>query len=649
MSHIIIGTAGHIDHGKTALVRALTGYDTDRLAEEKRRGITIELGFAQMPLPDGHIAGIIDVPGHERFIRNMAAGAWGMDLVLLVIAADEGVMPQTREHMWILDLLGVKNYMIVLNKCDLADREWLDFAEEEVRKELEGTALGGASLFRVSARTGEGVSRLKAAIAEQAAQILKQKEEEQKKNPAGPARLPVDRVFTVPGTGVVVTGTAAGGKLEKQEILQVYPGQKLCRIRQIQTYNRDTDTCSAGQRSALNVTGEGIENLHRGNVLAGKDSLDPSRFFHVKLTLLKESGRKILNRSRLHFYSGTAEVMCRAVLLDRDVLDPGESSFARLEMENPMALCMGDRFVVRFYSPLETIGGGIILETDVFREKRFQPGILERLEQRVSNGLSGRAEYLLSRYSRLPMEPKMLARKLGIGETEVWNLCRELEAQGKAVVFEDGDEGSFSVWHAAREKKFRETIRQCLKEYEADRIYAPGMPEVELAARTMGGLRKRFASRYMKKLEEEGSVCREDGYVMLPWYRPEQTGVYSRLQEALQAEADRKGSVLFRFCAEEWGRSLGFREADVRDCLFRLEKEEMFIRLEPELYGSGSRIREAEQKAAQILETLGEITIAQVRDLLDTGRKQAKLFLDYTDRKGSTKKEGAESVRVKNQ
>lgn len=647
MSHIIIGTAGHIDHGKTQLVRALTGYDTDRLAEEKRRGITIELGFAPFPLPDGQIAGIIDVPGHERFIRNMAAGAWGMDLALLVIAADEGVMPQTREHMWILDLLGVKNYMIVLNKSDLADREWLEFVEDEVRKEMNGTALQAAPLFRVSARTGEGIPRLKTAIEEYAGRILQEKENEQEMNHVGPARLPTDRVFVVPGTGVVATGTVAGGTLRKQDVLQVYPGQGLCRIRRIQTYNRETDICSAGQRSALNVTGEGTEKMHRGNVLAARDSLDPSRFFHVKLELLKKAGRKIGNRTRLHFYSGTTEVVCRAVLLDRDVLNPGENCFARLETENEIALCMGDRFVVRFYSPLETIGGGIVLETDVFREKRFRPELLERLERRASGGVAGRAEYLLSRYGRLPLETEILARKLGIGECEVQNLCRELEIQGKAVVFEEGEEGNFCVWHKDHEKKIREMIRQCLTEYVEDRIYAPGMPEAELTARTMGALRKRLVSLYLMKLEQERVICRENGYIMLPGYRPDETGVYRWLQADLEAEAERESSSLFRFCAEEWSRSRGVREADVKDCLLRLGQEGKFIRVEAELYGDGARIREVEQKVLRILEQSGEITVAEVRDLLGSGRKQAKIFLDYTDRKGMTRKEGAESVRVR--
>ena len=267
MRHVIIGTAGHIDHGKTALIRALTGRDTDRLKEEKKRGITIDLGFTWFDLPGGERAGIIDVPGHEKFIRNMAAGVAGMDLVLLVIAADEGIMPQTREHMDIMELLGVQRYIIVLNKCDLADEEWIGMVETEIRRETRGTILETAPLVRVSAVAGSGIDELKARIAETALGMPERESAE------GKARLPIDRVFTAAGFGTVVTGTLLEGTIRTGDLLTLYPQGASCRVRGIQVYNQDAESCCAGQRAALNLAGTGRDEIRRGCVLAAPDSI----------------------------------------------------------------------------------------------------------------------------------------------------------------------------------------------------------------------------------------------------------------------------------------------------------------------------------------------------------------------------------------
>ena len=319
MSHVIIGTAGHIDHGKTALIRALTGRDTDRLEEEKRRGITIDLGFTWFDLPDGERAGIIDVPGHEKFIRNMTAGVAGMDLVLLVIAADEGIMPQTREHMDIMELLGVRRYLIVLNKCDLVDEEWLRMVEEEIRGKVRGSILEEAPIIRASAVTGEGIDSLKEQIAGMAAGIRDGRKAE------SAARLPVDRVFSAAGFGTIVTGTLLEGTIRRGDQLTLYPKGISCRVRGIQVYNEAAEQCCAGQRSALNLAGVEREEIRRGCVLAAPDSVRSGRNVDVRLSLLKGAGRTVRNQTRLHFYSGSAEMLCRAVLLDADSIAPGEN------------------------------------------------------------------------------------------------------------------------------------------------------------------------------------------------------------------------------------------------------------------------------------------------------------------------------------
>ena len=358
MKHIIIGTAGHIDHGKTTLIHALTGRNTDRLKEEQKRGITIELGFTWFDLKDHTRCGIIDVPGHEKFINNMVAGVVGMDLVLMVVAADEGIMPQTKEHLDILGLLGIEKTILVLNKCDTVDEEWLSMMEEDVKEELKGTIMEGAPVSRVSAMTGDGIEELKELI------LHMVKDDVKEKDVNSIPRLPVDRVFSMPGFGTVVTGTLLSGSISKNDTLEVFPIGKECKIRNIQVHETNQDKCEAGQRVALNISNIHKDELHRGCVIAPVGSMENSRLMDVKLTVLKDSNRNIKNRDRLHLFTGTSEILCRAILLDKDELVPGETGLAQLLLEEELATKRGDRFIVRFYSPLETIGGGIVLEQE---------------------------------------------------------------------------------------------------------------------------------------------------------------------------------------------------------------------------------------------------------------------------------------------
>ena len=308
MKHIIIGTAGHIDHGKTTLIKALTGRNTDRWEEEQRRGITIDLGFTWFDLKNGNRAGIIDVPGHEKFINNMVAGVVGMDLVLLVIAADEGIMPQTREHMDILEMLGVRKSILVLNKCDLVDEEWLELVEEEIREELQGTFLEHAPVVRVSAATGEGIPGLVETI-----ERLNEEEVEEKDIYTIP-RLPVDRVFSLSGFGTVVTGTLVSGTISKEDALEMFPNGKECKIRNIQVHGQDVEKCCAGQRVAINISNMKKKELQRGCVLAPPGSMKESRLMDVKLEMLDSSVRVLANNTRLHFFSGTSEVLCLSLI-----------------------------------------------------------------------------------------------------------------------------------------------------------------------------------------------------------------------------------------------------------------------------------------------------------------------------------------------
>ena len=376
MKNIIIGTAGHIDHGKTTLIKALTGRNTDRWEEEQRRGITIDLGFTYFDLPGGDRAGIVDVPGHEKFINNMVAGVVGMDLVLLVIAADEGIMPQTREHMDILNLLGIEKSIIVLNKCDLVDEEWLEMMEEDVREELSGTFLEHAPLVKVSAATGAGLDDLVKEIEHQT------RDEVVQKDIHTIPRLPIDRVFTLSGFGTIITGTLVSGTITKEDTLQMYPVGKECKIRSIQVHGEDKKECYAGQRVAINLSNVKKKEIKRGCVLAPPNSMKNTDLLDVKLKVLEDSMRILTNHERLHLYTGTSEILCRAVLLDKEQIGPGEEGLVQLRLEEEIAVKRGDRFVVRFYSPMETIGGGIVLEPNPVRKKRFDAQAIEELKKK---------------------------------------------------------------------------------------------------------------------------------------------------------------------------------------------------------------------------------------------------------------------------
>ena len=398
--HIIIGTAGHIDHGKTTLIRALTGRNTDRLKEEQKRGITIDLGFTWFDMEDGTRAGIVDVPGHEKFIGNMVAGVVGMDLVLMVVAADEGIMPQTREHLDILELLGVSKTVLVLNKCDLVDEDWLEMMEEDIRGRLAGTIMEKAPIVRVSAATGAGIGELKSCI------LKMVQEEVTPRDIQTIPRLPIDRVFTMPGFGTIVTGTLISGLIHKEDVLEMYPIHKECRIRSIQVHGSDQESCEAGQRVAINLANVKKEEIHRGCVIAPKNSMKNTDRVDVSVRVLKDSERILTNRERLHFFTGTSEILCRAVLLNEEELGPGETGLAQLLLEEEIAVKRGDRFVIRFYSPLETIGGGVILEPNPTKKKRFNEASIDELKRKESGSLAD----ICLRNRSLPNSPHIPGR-----------------------------------------------------------------------------------------------------------------------------------------------------------------------------------------------------------------------------------------------
>ena len=699
--HIIIGTAGHVDHGKTALIRALTGRDTDRLEEEKRRGITIDLGFTWMDLPNGMRAGIIDVPGHERFISNMTAGVAGMDLVLLVIAADEGIMPQTREHLDILRLLGVENYIVVLNKCDLVDQEWIDFLKEDIAEELEKNLKQPtdkekekSEIVCVSAKTGEGIEDLKKTIIS----YVEKHARMWKTSPV--SRLPVDRAFSVRGAGTVVTGTLLGGKIRTEDQLMMYPEQTFCRIREIQVHGERVEQAEEGQRVALNLAGidkkqdVSVKTLGRGTVLAKPGSMSVGKIFNVRMELVKDRKREIKNQTRLHFFSGTSEVLCRAVPLEKETLLPGESGYIQLRMEKETALCRGDRFVVRFYSPLETIGGGVILETDARKERRFQEKVINRLQQAENGTEEERAEqYLLQQERMISVEHflKHLETEVGIPENKVEDLLREMKE--KQSVISLAVKGKEWIWSREKEENQRAQIQKLFEKWSKEHPYAPGMPKAEFISRLSQEWNRRtgseksqnqarqkkenglitgrktsekvLADAYVEWLAEQHVLkrivrnCEESetsGDILLApeGYEPKETDVYRKVKMAFYQEAERAGMIFCelmdfaekRLLSEKDSRKLQMEE--LRDMFALMEYRKEAVRITENVYTVPKIAEHIRNDVADLLDHYGKITIIQVRDQFGTGRKNAKHILEYTDRISMTRKDGAETERSDN-
>ncbi len=426
MKHLILGTAGHIDHGKTSLVKALTGTNTDRLKEEKERGITIELGFAHLELPGDIQFGIVDVPGHERFVRAMVAGVGGMDLVMLVIAADEGVMPQTREHLEICQLLGVKQGLVALTKCDMVDEEWLQLVVEEVRDYLAGSFLEEAAIIPVSSKTAHGVDKLRSALGQLANEV-------QEKSVDGSFRLPVDRVFTVPGFGTVVTGTLLSGEIATGDEVEILPSALASRVRSVQSHGRKTQRGSAGQRLAVNIQGIDHNDMSRGDVVVPRGVFRATRTVDARIDYLSSAPRDLKHRATLRLHSATYEVSAQVILLDRDTLAPGESAFVQLRLKSPVLLLPGDYFIVRSYSPQITVGGGTVIDPAPPRRRRRSAQALELLHA-LDEGEDADKLLLLTQESLLSgLTLEELVIRSGLSEKRIEAPLAGLLSQGLIV------------------------------------------------------------------------------------------------------------------------------------------------------------------------------------------------------------------------
>lgn len=635
MKNIIVGTAGHIDHGKTTLIKALTGRNTDRWEEEQRRGITIDLGFTYFDLKNGDRVGIIDVPGHEKFINNMVAGVVGMDLVLLVVAADEGIMPQTREHMDILGLLGIKKSILVINKCDLVDEEWLELVEEEIQEELEGTFLEGAPVVKVSAATGQGLDELTDTI-----QQLMSDEVVAKDTQTIP-RLPIDRAFTLSGFGTIITGTLISGTITREDVLEMYPIGKECKIRNIQVHGQNQDKCYAGQRVAINLSNVKKKEIRRGCVLAPKNSMKNTDLLDVKLKVLEDSMRILTNHERLHLYTGTSEILCRAVLLDKEQIGPGEEGLVQLRLEEKIAVKRGDRFVVRFYSPMETIGGGIVLEPNPVRKKRFDAQAIEELKKKESGSLGDVMELQIKEHGDTMITLAELAKVMAHSVDELKEYLEELEESGTIFVFPMKKDTY--LWHRDSEFAVRQKIEETLQKYHSEHPYRYGMKKAEIHNTFLKKIKPNIFDAYIERMTGENVYGRREEYLSLPGYEVPKDAMYLQTEKLIEDTFEKAGYDFVRFSEIDFGK---IPRQTAEDVVLMMIDEGKVLRINEEMFTMKHLMDEAKEKIQNHLKEENLITIAQVRDMFSTSRKSAKPILEYMDSIKVTKKTGGESERV---
>ena len=622
MKNIIIGTAGHVDHGKTRLIKALSGIDTDRLEEEKKRGITIELGFAHIPNDAGYNIGVIDVPGHEKFIKNMLAGIGGIDFVLFVVAADEGIMPQTREHFEILQALGIDDGIIAITKTDMVDEEWLELVQEDIRDYVEGSFLEGKPMIPVSAKSGENIDLLKE-------EIIRKCDRESKRIEAPEMfRLPVDRVFIKSGFGTVVTGTLMDGTCSLNDEVHVFPEETPAKIRGIQTYGNDVEQAVAGQRTAINLSGVRKEDIRRGDVIAAKGAVSVTGMLDVKLKIFDSSERMVLNNSRVHLYCGSKEVLTKVILMDRDALSAGEEAYMQFRLEEPIAVRRGDRFIIRFYSPIITIGGGQILDAVPEKHKRNRENVLEGFRMLESGNISD--IFVLKTGGHKFYSKELLLQELGmLPETGNREIERCIEEE-KLVELEDG-----TILAASKFQMMTDRLIQLLQEYHESNPLAEGMPKQELQSRLrdtwhiqedkiiLGAVHRLMN---LDMLTDCGKTVSMQGFEAV--LTPEQEKLKERIAGIYKDAGIEipKNDEIYALDSDK----------RVINAIFdRLYKEGVLVKVDPS-YNISQEGWHRVVTAARTAGAEGSFVLADFRDTLNTSRKYASVYLAALDRAGIT-------------
>ena len=609
--YVILGTAGHIDHGKSALVKALTGTDPDRLKEEKERGITIDLGFADLIYPDGLRVGIVDVPGHERLIKNMLAGAGGIDIVLMVIAADEGVMPQSREHLDICNLLKVKRGLIAITKSDLVEDDWLGLIQDDMGNFVKGTFLEGADIVPVSSKTGHNMELLKDKIKEIALSV-------ERKAISGIFRLPVDRIFTLKGFGTVVTGTAVSGSISLDTPVEVLPGGVKSRARGLQSHGETLKKAYAGQRVAMNLQGISKEDIRRGDVITLPNTLKTSFIIDAALELLKGTAiTSLKNRSLVHFYTGTTELTGRIIIYDNEELKPGERALCQFRFKTPVTVMAGDRYIIRRFSPLVTIGGGEVLDTSPERRKKDEK--LKDLEVLEQGDLREKMSVKILHSGANGMVQSDLAGWIKAETSEIKKAVNSLIKDGGIIQCEG------RLLHKEGFNGFSGKVISALGAFHKENPLKQGMSKEAVRA-LFRGLEQKMFEALLALLNE---VAVEKDMLRLKSF-------HISLSEDKRLLKDRIIKVLAKAAfqpptKEELAVAVSVKKEEIDELLKIMASEKSLVRINDSMYITTADYELMIENLGKFFSSKNEMTVGEFRDLLGTSRKYALPFLEYLD------------------
>lgn len=619
MKNVVVGTAGHIDHGKTTLIKALTGRETDTLAEEKKRGISINLGFTYFDLPSGKRAGIVDVPGHEKFIKNMLAGVAGIDIVLFVIAADEGVMPQTVEHLDILNFLDVKKGLVVLTKCDKADKDLLEIIKEDIKENVKGTFLENSEIIEVDSISNRGLDELVKKIDE-----LVQGIEESNVNIS--PRINIDRVFSVNGFGTVITGTLLEGMINMDEDLVIYPQKVKTKIRNIQVHGENVNAAYAGQRVAINISNVKVEDIKRGDILAKRDSLEESMMIDVRVSLVNHSNKILKHWDRLRLYHGSREILCRVVPLDSESIQMGKNYYAQLRLEESLVSRKGDKFVLRSYSPLETIGGGIIIDTSPKKHKRFDNRVIELLRIKENGDLKDIIESYIKEDVKRYIEIKDINMHIGIDIDEIYKNIELLENEKKIITINN------IILHTTKYEELKDKCIDILTKYHKSYRLRYGIIKEELRSKLDKNLKMKDMDKLLDIFLKDNIIKLNGNIVSLYNFEVKLNEKQVKIRDEIQSILKKSNIDEVRTIEEICNNNSYYFE--VLDFMIgkTVEKLDEVHIMDKEYFES------LKKNLIDYLEDNKEISLGEYRDLIKSNRKNCLILLESFDRKKITKR-----------
>ena len=635
MKQIILGTAGHIDHGKTSLIKALTGVNTDRLKEEQTRGITIELGFASMDLPGGWHLGIVDVPGHEKFVKNMVAGATGIDMVAMVIAADEGVMPQTREHMEICALLGIQHGLIALTKTDLVDEEWMELVIEDIRDFSRGTFLEDCAIVPVSSATGDGIQAFVDTLDELSAAVPE-------RSITNLFRLPVDRVFTMKGFGTVITGSLVSGRVKVGDTITIYPSMITSKVRGIQVHNESVEEAGPGMRTAINFQGLEKASVNRGEVISTPRSLKPSYMVDVSLHFLNSNQKPAKNRTKVRFHTGTSEVFGYLVLLDREDLKPGEDIVAQLRLDTPVSLVRDDRFVIRSYSPVRTIGGGKVLNPVPPKHKQFQLKVVEGLKGLIDNPPEEVVSFHVQDADVTGVTYSNLVIMTNLPEKQLTSITQGLSSIREIIQI---DKENRLFVHKSVFASLQDNMVSSLENYHQANPLKAGMSKEELKSKFPMKAADKLFSAVMNQMLKANTIVQEGEVVKLEGHKVSLGFDQTTIKEKVLDIYQKSGLTPPYF--KEVTKTLGVDPAVAKDVLMLLVNEGTMIKAKEDLFFHVEPYEDLKKRLKDFLMANEEITTPQFKEMTGVSRKYIIPLLEYFDARNVTIRVG-DSRKLRN-